>query len=82
MLSEAVLRLIDASLKVLIAVAEAQDHKVLSRWTPQMTESALKRISKDMAQQELSVEQLSSLRQKHMQDSLKTMARVFNPRTD
>ena len=44
MLDESVQRVTDASLKVLVALIDAQDHKVLARWTPQMTTSAVTRV--------------------------------------
>jgi len=44
MLDESVQRVTDASLKVLVALIDAQDHKVLARWSPQMTTSAVTRV--------------------------------------
>ena len=84
MLDESVQRVTDASLKVLAALIDAQDHKVLARWTPQMTTSAITRVmqySKLGTADEITFDLLMHKRQEQTVGCLKAMAKVFNERT-
>ena len=83
MLDESVQRVTDASLKVLVALIDAQDHKVLARWTPQMTTSAVTRVMQysKLEEREVTFDLLMEKRAAQTQECLKAMAKVFNAHT-